>query len=372
MKTNKKLLSLIMILAITLSSTACGTKSQNTLSSSGTSAPESKSTPAMQTAEQASTPTSSTPEYTIRYAFTSPQNSQVGKIAEGFKERVESLSNGRITVEMYPDAQLGDKAANLESVRTGELEMCDASASDMSGYNGRWSVFSFPYMYNDSREMLDVVRSDTVFTMLDSDTTDAGFKIITFADFGSRNVFANKAVRTPADAKGIKIRVMNDPILAKTMELMGFSAISLGWSEVYTAMQQGTIDALEQNEALCADNMLFEVANTYSYTEQFRIPGIQYMSAKFYDSLPEDLQEAVIQAGIENEELIYQWFPEYNQKSIDVLKENGVTFVDTDKDSFIEATAPIKDYYFSLNTTPTDAQELYDAMIAARSAIRGK
>ncbi|WP_171042538.1 MULTISPECIES: TRAP transporter substrate-binding protein DctP [unclassified Clostridium] len=368
MKKNKKLLSLIMILAIILSSTACSTKSQDAPVPSGTSESKTDSNPTAQTTEAAS----SSPEYTIRYAFTSPQNSQVGKIAEGFKERVEALSDGRITVEMYPDAQLGDKAANLESVRTGELEMCDASASDMSGYNGRWSVFSFPYMYNDSREMLDVVRSDDVFTMLDSDTTAAGFKIITFADFGSRNVFANKAVRTPADAKGIKIRVMNDPILAKTMELMGFSAISLGWSEVYTAMQQGTIDALEQNEALCADNMLFEVANTYSYTEQFRIPGIQYMSAQFYNNLPEDLQKAVIQAGIENEESIYQWFPEYNQKSIDVLKENGVTFVDVDKNSFIQATEPIKDYYFSLNTTPADAQELYDAMIAARSAIRGE
>lgn len=371
MKKNKKILSVIMVFAILLSSVACSTKSQDT-PSSDTPATESVSAPDAQTEAQSNAQAHSNPEYTIRYAFTSPQNSQVGKIAEGFKERVETLSDGRITVEMYPDAQLGDKAANLESVRTGELEMCDASASDMSGYNGRWSVFSFPYMYNDSREMLDVVRSDAVFTMLDSDTTAAGFKIITFADFGSRNVFANKAVQTPADAKGIKIRVMNDPILAKTMELMGFSAISLGWSEVYTAMQQGTIDALEQNEALCADNMLFEVANTYSYTEQFRIPGIQYMSTKFYDNLPEDLQKAVIQAGIENEESIYQWFPEYNQKSIDVLKENGVTFVDVDKDAFIQATEPIKDYYFSLNTTPADAQELYDAMIAARSAIRNK
>ncbi len=180
-----------------------------------------------------------------------------------------------------------------------------------------------------------------------------GFKIITFADFGSRNVFANKAVRNPDDAKGLKIRVMNDPILAKNMELMGFSAISLGWSEVYTAMQQHTIDALEQNEALCVDNLLYEVANTYSYTGQFRIPGIQYMSAKFYDSLPADLQEAVIRAGIENEESIYEWFPEYNAASIETLKEKGVEFVtDVDLDAFIEATSSIKDYYFGLDSTP--------------------
>lgn len=370
----KKILALVMSLIMVASVTACGNSAQNSSESSSAepAAEEAGEEEAGEEEETGEETAAAKPEYVIRYAFTSPQNSQVGKIAEGFKERVEELSGGRIAVEMYPDAQLGDKAANLESVRAGELEMCDASASDMSSYCPRWSVFSFPYMFDNSREMLDVVRSEKVFEKLDADTTAAGFKIVTFADFGSRNVFANKAIRTPEDAKGIKIRVMNDPILAKTMELMGFSAISLGWSEVYTAMQQGTIDALEQNEALCADNMLFEVANTYSYTEQFRIPGIQYMSAKFFDSLPSDLQEAVVQAGIENEEAIYEWFPEYNQASIDVLKENGVEFVEVDKEVFVEATSSIKDYYFGLDTTPDDAMELYDAMMAARSEIRGE
>ncbi len=366
----KKLLALLMALVMAASMAACRNSTQNETADTDKEAAD---MPAETDAEEPEADgEGAEAEYVIRYAFTSPQNSQVGRIAEGFKERVEELSGGRITVEMYPDAQLGDKAANLESVRAGELEMCDASASDMSSYCPRWSVFSFPYMFDNSREMLDVVRSEAVFEKLDADTTAAGFKIVTFADFGSRNVFANKAIRTTEDAKGIKIRVMNDPILAKTMELMGFSAISLGWSEVYTAMQQKTIDALEQNEALCADNMLFEVADTYSYTEQFRIPGIQYMSAKFFDSLPAELKEAVVQAGIENEESIYEWFPEYNQASIDVLKENGVEFVEVDKGAFIEATASIKDYYFGLDTTPEDAQELYDAMMAARDEIRGE
>lgn len=95
MKKNKKLLSLIMILAIILSSTACSTKSQDAPVPSGTSESKTDSNPTAQTTEAASSP-----EYTIRYAFTSPQNSQVGKIAEGFKERVEALSDGRITVEI--------------------------------------------------------------------------------------------------------------------------------------------------------------------------------------------------------------------------------------------------------------------------------
>lgn len=350
----KRLIPVLLVIVMLFSLAACGTKTEPAASEP--------------TAAVEATETATEPEYIIRYAFTSPQNSQVGKIAEGFKERVEALSNGRIRVDMYPDAQLGDKLANLESLRTGDLEMCDANAADLSGYNGRWSVFSFPYLYDDSREMIDVCRDEDVWAMLDADAMEAGFKVLTFADFGSRNVFANKAIRTPADAKGIKIRVMQDPILAKTMEYMGFSAITLGWSEVYTAMQQGTIDALEQNEALCVDNFLYEVANTYSYTQQFRIPGCQYMSLKFFESLPEDLQQACIQAGIENEEYILEWFPEYNQASIDILKEKGVEFVeDVDIDAFKEATSGVIDYYFSLETTPDDARDLYDAMVAAKA-----
>ena len=97
------------------------------------------------------------------------------------------------------------------------------------------------------------------------------------------------------------------------------------------------------------------------------------MSAKFFDSLPADLQEAVIKAGIENEEDIYAWFPEYNAASIEVLKEKGVEFVeDVDLDAFIEATAGIKDYYFGLDSTPDNAQELYEAMQAVSAEIRSK
>lgn len=312
--------------------------------------------------------------YVIRYAFTSPMNSQVGKIANGFKTRAEEYSKGRIKVELYPDAQLGDKLENLESLRTGDLQMCDASASDMSGYNGRWSVFSFPYMWKDSREMLDICRNPEVFALLDGDMEKAGFKLITFADFGSRNPFlSTKPIYKPEDSKGVKIRVMSDPILVKSMEAIGFSAISLGWSECYSALQQGTIDAIEQNEALCADNMLYEVATYYSYVSTFRIPGIQYMSKKFYDALPHDLQEAVVKAGKENEEDIYNWFPEYNLKSIEVLKEHGVVFNQVDDmDAFVEKTKGIPDYYFGLKNTPADARTLFDAMIKARAEIRNK
>jgi len=317
------------------------------------------------------TTSANTPEYIIRYAFTSPQSSQVGKIVEGFKERIEDLSGGRIEVQMFPDAILGDKLENMESLRVGNLEMTDANAVDLSGYNGRWSVFSFPYNFNDAREMIDVCRSEKVFKMLDADAIEAGFKIISFCDFGSRSVFSNTyPIYNPEDVKGMKVRVMQDPMLVKSMELMGFNAIGLGWSEVYTALQQGVIDACEQNEALCADNMLFEVAKYYSHTEHFRIPGLQWMSLKFFDSLPEDLQKAVIQAGIENEEYVYEWFPEYNEKSIEVLKENGVVFNETDKDAFAKLVEPLNEYYFSLSSTPDDARELYEALITARTAYR--
>lgn len=188
----KKMLALLMVLVMTISVAACGKSTQNDAPAAGDGSDSQEE--AKEEEKPAEDVGNNEAEYVIRYAFTSPQNSQVGKIAEGFKERVEELSGGRIVVEMYPDAQLGDKAANLESVRAGELEMCDASASDMSSYCPRWSVFSFPYMFDNSREMLDVVRNEAVFEKLDADTVAAGFKIVTFADFGSRNVFANKAI----------------------------------------------------------------------------------------------------------------------------------------------------------------------------------
>lgn len=364
-KQRNRFTAIILAFCLCVGLAACGG------GSTASSAPAStQAAPAPSAADTAESEKAAGPEYVIRYAFTSPQDSQVGKIAEGFRDRVAEYSNGRIDVEFFPSAQLGDKLANMESLRAGELEMCDAAATDFSGYNDRWSVFALPYNFDNAREMLDVCRDEEVYTMLDTDATAAGFKLITFANFGARSVFnAKRPVQAPEDAKGIKIRVMQDPVLAKALDLMGFSAVSLGWSEVYTAMQQGTIDGCEQNEALCADNKLYEVAKYYSYTEHFFIPGIQYMSNKFFAALPSDLQDAVVRAGIDNEEYILEWFPAYNQNSIDIMKKNGVEFNTVDKAAFAEAVSPITDFYF--NSAPETAKELHGKMMEVRNKLRG-
>lgn len=304
------------------------------------------------------------PEYVIKYAFTTPLESIQGQGAQDFADRVAEKTGGRIEVQLYPSAQLGDKIANMEGLRTGTVDMTDIAASDMSNFNQRWSVFSLPYVFETADEVRKVVHDEAVEEMLNADLEKAGFKVLAWWNMGGRSVMNTKcAIHIPEDAKGIKIRVMQDQVLAKAMEAMGFSAVSMGWSEVYTALQQGTIDAFENSAPLCYDNNMYEVAKYFSLTEQFRIPDPQLISLKFFESLPDDLQEALVEAGQENEEWQFAKFVEYEQECMEKLKEEGVNINEVDKTLFIEATKDISELYFE--SAPEDAPELYEAMRSA-------
>jgi tripartite ATP-independent transporter DctP family solute receptor len=281
-------------------------------------------------------------KYVIKYAYDVPPDSVHTKGAEFFKKRVSELSNGQIEVQLYPSGQLGTRMQVLESLRSGTVEMYDVAATDLSAYSKIWSVFSMPYLFKDEDQLFRALGNDEIRRILDTDAESNGFKIISWWTFGARSMINSKRpVKTPEDLKGLKIRILQNPVIAQVISLMGANPVAMPWSEVYTALQQKTIDGLENSAPLYADNKLYEVAKYFSLTEHFRIPDPELISLKFFNRLPKDLQDAVIQAGQETSVEYRKIWANYEGVAMTTLKNNGVLINTVDKSVFEQKVSPI-------------------------------
>ena len=301
-------------------------------------------------------------KYSVVFPATGTQADGANKLGEFIKEE----SDGRIEMEFYPSSQLGDKIAAMEGMIQGTIEMSEFSATDFSNYDSMWSVCSLPYLWDSGEQAIVVLTDPEVTAFMEEKVETCGMKIIAWQNLGSRSILNTKhAVNEPADLNGLKVRCMQDSILAGTINAMGASATPLAWGECYTALQQGTIDGVENSEPVLLANGMQEVAKYLSLTEQFIIPDPVVVSKVWFDGLSEEDQQAMLKAGEDytkwyNEEL----WPNAEQEAQDALIEAGVEVNEVDKEVFKEAVQPVIDDYLSSATE--DQKAFYELLVKVR------
>jgi len=307
------------------------------------------------------------PEYTLKIAHAHPMDSMAGQYMSYMGDLIFEYSGGRIALEYYPVAQLGDKIANMEGLRSGTVGMTECAATDMSSFKPRWSVFSLPFMFADSDEAYRVFTNQDVIKLLEADAQEVGMKLLTMQNVGSRSIINSKRpINEPKDCQGIKLRSLQDRYIARGMQLMGFAVVTLGWTEVYPALQQGTIDGADNCAPFVCEAKFYEVCKYYSLTEAVRLPDPILMSLSFYESLPDDLKKAVDRASEDYIKWGWDFYEGFEQKGIDELLANGVKINDItpeNRQKFLDVTAPVYDELFA---DIPDAKEIYDAIQAAK------
>lgn len=302
----------------------------------------------------------------VKYNVTYPATGTQADGALALGELIEECSDGRMKMEFYPSSQLGDKASTFEGLQMGSIEMTECAATDLSAFNDMWSVFSLPYLWESGSQAVNTVMDDSVKEILEADAEANGFKIIAWTDIGSRSVLnTKKTVNTVEDLKGLKLRCMEDAVLAASVNAMGAIGTPLAASEIYTALQQGTIDGLDHTPSVIAANSWYELCKYFSLTEHFTIPDPVFVSKVWFDGLSEENQAAIVEAG---EKFSDKWnneiWPEATEEGLKIMEENGVEIVEVDKAPFIESVQPVIDDFVA---GASDGQKtLYDALVAAR------
>jgi len=168
---------------------------------------------------------------------------------------------------------------------------------------------------------------------------DKGIKVLGYIDSGARNFFTDKAVRTPDDLKGAKIRVMASPVMVNTMKALGATGVPVAWSELYTALQTGVVDGAENNHPSVVAKKFYEVSKYYTLDEHMRIPDVMIMSMKLWNQLNDDQKKAVSEAGARAQAFMRgAWFVS-EVKDLAELKAKFKEIVTPDKAPFVKAVS---------------------------------
>ncbi len=237
------------------------------------------------------------PEYTIKVGYIGSDTHPTMQAMKVFAKDVDAGSKGKIKVELYPNAQLGGDRELCEGVQMGTIQMAIPSTSALAGFDKRIQVLDLPYLFTTRKAAFDAVDGE-LGQKLNTYLSKKGFEVLGYQENGFRHVTNSKRpIKTPADLKGLKIRTMENPMHIAFFKELGANPTPMSWGELYTALQQGTVDAQENPYAMIDDGKFYEVQKYVSETGHVFSYEILIANKKFMDKLPADLRKVVVDAA---------------------------------------------------------------------------
>ena len=262
-------------------------------------------------------------------------------------KKLEAATNGRISIQMFPAMQLGGEKEMIEQAQVGALQIARISVGAMGPVVDDLNVFNLPFVFRDEAHMRKVIDGPIGQDMLERMSSGPGSRLIALGwmDAGTRNVYAKKAVSTPADLKGMKIRMMGNPLFVETMNAMGGNGVAMGFNELFSALQTGVVDGAENNPPTLLAQNHYTVSKVYSLTGHLIIPEIFVFSKRTWEGLSKDEQALVKKLSVETQIEQRKLWDAYTGEAETKLKAAGVQFVNADKPAFYKATQSIRDKY---------------------------
>ena len=303
----------------------------------------------------------------ISHAQSETHPEHLGLLA--FKDYVEEKLGDKYEVQIFPNELLGSAQKAIELTQTGAIDFVVAGTANLETFADVYEIFSMPYLF-DSEEVYKSVMQDTEYMENVYESTDeAGFRVVTWYNAGTRNFYGKSPIRTPEDLKGKKIRVQQSPASVEMVKSFGAAAAPMGFGEVYTAIQQGVIDGAENNELALTNNKHGEVAKYYSYNKHQMVPDMLVANLKFLNSLsPEDYQVFKEAAALSTEVEMEEWDKSVQEAKRIASEEMGVEFIDVDVEAFKEKVLPLHESMLQENEKIRD---LYDHIQAANEKAKG-
>ena len=264
-------------------------------------------------------------------------------------KKLEAATGGRLSVQMYPSMQLGGEKEMIEQAQVGALAIARISVGPMGPLVPELNVFNLPFMFRDDAHMEKVIDGpigDELLKKLSEHPT-AGLIGLCWMNAGTRNVYNSKRpVRTIEDLKGLKIRMMGNPVFVDTMNALGGNGVAMGFDQLVNAMQTGVVDGAENNAPTYATGQHFRYAKYFSLTGHLMIPEILVFSKKIWDTLGKDDQALIAKFGKEAQlDERKRWY-EMEDKSVKQIEAAGVEIIKIDdKRPFQEAVKPVWEKY---------------------------
>ena len=264
-----------------------------------------------------------------------------------FKELVEQQTQGKVKIELFPNASLGDERTLIEGMQIGTVHMGVITNGPVANFLPEIAAFEMPFLFASSEQAYKVLDGEVgqkVLAKLDS----LNLKGLAFAERGFRNLTnSKKAVNSPKDMAGLKIRVMENPVYIDTFKTLGANAVPMAWTEALTALQQGTIDGQENPINVIYSFKLNETQKYLSMTKHSYAPAVFLMSKKVFDGFSKEQQQILVKAAQEAAKHERKWNAEQMAGQMKELKEKGMQIVEPDTAVFQAAVKPVYEKYGS-------------------------
>lgn len=289
------------------------------------------------------------PQYTIKVGtIVSETHPDYVTLRDVFKKKIEENSKGAIKVELYPNSQLGGDREMVESLQLGTLTMALPASAALAGFEKKFQVLDLPYLFK-SKEVAFKALDGELGKKLDALLPQHGIVNLAYSENGFRHITNNrKPIHVPADLKGLKIRTMENPMHIAFFKKLGANPTPMSYGEVYTALQQKTIDGQENPIVIVLDGKFFEVQKYYSLTGHVFSAIMLIANKPFMDALPKDLHAVVVKAAKD--------FSVANRKAVDTLEGKALAEMEkkglqvnkvtaAEKEQFIKMALPIYDQF---------------------------
>jgi tripartite ATP-independent transporter DctP family solute receptor len=254
-------------------------------------------------------------------------------------------SNGRIKMDVYSGAALGQEKETVEMTQNGTIAINRVNTAPLLNFSPQMGVFSMPFLFRDEEHLWKVLDGPIGKGLLKG-LEQSSLVGLAYFDSGARSFYTKgKPIKTLADMKGLKIRVQPTKVFIDLVNTLGASATPMNYGEVYTGLQSGIIDGAENNPPSLWSSKHYEVAKYYSLDEHSRVPEVLLMSKKVWDGLSPDDQKLLVQAAQDTVVEHKKLWHEYVQKSLNDLKATGVVFLTPEKPAFQKAVQPVYGKY---------------------------
>jgi tripartite ATP-independent transporter DctP family solute receptor len=283
-------------------------------------------------------------EFTLNVNTALTQTDPLFKGLEAFRDNVAKRTDGKIEVRIFPSSQLGKDEDVLEQARAGAGVAVVVDGGRLAVFEKEFGALGAPFLASGYDGIRKVVVSDQFKEWVDNLHDSAGLQVLSFNWWqGERHLLTNKAINGPADLEGVRMRTPGAPVWMETIRAMGATPTPLGWTEVYSALQQGVIDAAEAQHPATLGSKLHEVVTHITKTGHINLITGLVASAAWYDSLPEDFQAIIDQEALKAGDIASYGTRGALAEIEKELTANGVTISEIDTAVFKEATAPVYD-----------------------------
>ena len=256
------------------------------------------------------------------------------------REHVEAATGGKVTIEIFPNMQLGGEVEMIKQVLTGSLDITSPSNAPLTNFVPALKIFDMPFLFRDEAHMIAVLRGPVLQDIAEIVAT-SGIRLLGVYNVGVRHIMSNKPVRTMDDLKGLKIRTMQSKYHMAAFNAFGANATPISYAELYSSLQTGVVDGAEAANTNYFEKKFYEVAPYWGQVGWTILTAPLIMSEKKFASLPSDVQQALLEGGNKAAAWEQDYYASVDKGRLDDVRNAGVSITKLDIAPFQKASEKV-------------------------------